>query len=276
MKKLAALLLSFSVSANDVSIDVGQTSALPATNILKSNTDSYLSVINVPTLYDESNRVAKGSQTVDFYLHDNAPVSVNVGGNIIAPGETKSLKLSTNTAGGLDIPINSNALGVVGSALFTLTINEVKALSCPSGYDLSGEMCYYTVTYSPHSYECPANYTERGSTCTRMASWVEDPNATCPSGYDYYHSYQCIDSTRYSSTYENCRSDGGMWHSWTGEGICHFNSPYILQRERMCSTGLVENGTCFDASDTVAPTPNCGGGYYNGYECSETYSTPAT
>ena len=179
-------------------------------------------------------------------------------------------------ADGLDIPIFGTTAGLVGANPFTMTIDEIRVLSCPNGYSMSGEMCYKTVYYTPYSYGCPSNYSDAAGGCTGTAPWVEDPNATCPSGYNFYHSYQCIDSTGYSEPESSdCYAAGGMWHKWTGQGICHYNSPYITTRDRMCSTGYVVGGTCLDASDTTAPEGYCGSGYYDGSMCSQTYSQPA-
>lgn len=278
MRKLFCYLLSFflmtsAVQAQDLDTIKVVTSATP----IKTTTNEYVSVIKIPTLLNVEGKNAKGKQTIGFTLSDSSPFNVNVGGTAVTPGQTIEFKVEANALGGLDIPVHSTSQGVLGSSFFSLYINEVQVLSCPDGYSMSGEMCYKTVTWSPYSFYCPSNYSDNAGGCTATADWVEDPNATCPSGYNFYHSYQCIDSTGYSEPESSkCYAAGGMWHKWTGQGICHFNSPYITSRDRVCSTGVVVGGTCLDPSDTTSPRGYCGsGGYYNGSMCSETYSQPA-
>lgn len=269
---LSCFLMTSAVQAQDLETIKVVTSATP----IKTTTNEYVSVIKIPTLLNVEGRNAKGKQTIGFTLSDSSPFNVNVGGTAVTPGQTIEFKVEANALGGVDIPVYSTSQGVLGSSFFTLYINEVQVLSCPAGFSMSGEMCYKTESYPPYSYECPANYGSNAGGCTRFAPWVEDPNATCPAGYNFYHSYQCIDASGYSEPESsNCYAAGGMWHKWTGSGICHFNSPYITSRARMCSSGYVVNGTCFNPSDTTAPIGNCGSGYYDGSMCSRTYSQPA-
>lgn len=282
MKKLAVLLLSFNVSAN-VTIDVGQTSALSSNVGLQSRSGSYLSVINVPTLHDENNRVAKGTQYVDFYLHDNAPMSVKVAGNLINPGETKQLSLTANSAGGLDIPINSNALGVVGDVFFTLTINEVKAVSCPSGWTLANSetYCYKIEYYEPSYWFCEGGigrdggtrYSE-GSPCYEKVGKIRDPSAVCSSGYtrDKWKRGYCTDSKAYVTNDKQACLDSGGRFSWSGShNICTYLSPHMYGVPWVCPAGSASYGPYCSNGNIIGTTvARCPNGNNNPYgNCSE-------
>lgn len=272
----------FCLPVHAETINLDEIKALSAATMLKAQNNTPISMIQIPTLYNKEGKPAKGQQTIKFTLHSDASTSVKVMENPVKIGETVTFKISANSSGGLDIPIHSLTTGDVGVNQFTLMIDDIRVLSCPSGYSMSGEMCYKTVQWNPSTFYCPANYTSDGANCVSAAPWVEDPNATCRSGYGFYHSYQCIDSTAYASESAECYAAGGMWHKWTGQGMCHFNSPYLYTRDRICSTGTITaSGGCGDFSNTTSKLPDCGSSgdstFINGVPmCQETYSQPAT
>ena len=245
---------------------------LTATTVLKTSDDKHLSVITVPAVYDTEGRIAKGMQEVDFTLNGSSPYSINVSDKTVAPGQSVNLQILANSLGGLDIPVYSESMGLLGDAMFSLSINSVKALSCPVNWTESGNTCYQIDYKSVNSWKCPSNYiasgktnydTVKGDICYKNGTSVADPSATCRSGYTAHKWAEgfCTDSKAFESDDEAlCKSRGGEI-TWTnGAYACSFISPQSYQMDTICS-GDEDMGRCVDKNTPAYTEPRCPSGY---------------
>lgn len=270
-------------------IELGNTKSLSASSLLKAQDNSPISVIKIPKLLTKEGKQAKGNQTLVFSLDPNAHTSVNVMNTAVQPGGTATIKVSANVDGGLDIPIYSLSQGVVGTGMFKITIDEVKLLSCPSGWtETSNEMCYKYSYSQPTSYSCPSNYGTGGdrtedSICYYNQGHVVDQSYSCKSGYtkNKWEVNYCADSKGYteSNTPENvedCKSSGGkFWYDGI-HYVCTFISPHSYRVPYTCKGTKIGNG-CYDTSRTESTTPNCpSGSSWSSYDkrCSKINYTP--
>lgn len=276
---------------------LSDTKALTATSLLKTADDKVLSVITLPTVYDDKGRVAKGTQKIDFTLSENAEFGVNVGGSDVEPGESVQFNFQANDLGGLDIPLYSNSLGIVGASEFSLYINEVKVISCPSGYALSSSESYcYKQTYKDiSSYSCNGQsgfnyYTasgnskgSEGETCYAQLNHIVtlDQSFSCPSGYTRgkWVSDMCTDSHAYvTSNKEVCEASGGDY-SWSGQNtVCTYISPIHISIPKIYTCpGFKSENRCLDSGNIgKATVVNCPSGYdyIGGNKCTKTFTVP--
>lgn len=302
MRKLFCYLLFGAISVGSLHAEtqvLSEVKALSATSLLKTADDRNLSVITLPTVYDAEGRVAKGTQIIDFSLNANAAFGVNVGGQDVAPGESIQFDFQANELGGLDIPVYSSGLGILGTSQFSLYINEVKAISCPNGYTLSSSETYcYAYSYADaDSYSCNGrggyNYrTKSGSTkgshyetCYAIEPTIYDSSYSCPSGYTKHkwNYNSCTDTKAYTaanteSEKNKCTSAGGRWQRDTKNYTCLFLSPAEFSVPQICPTNFeADNGFCLDPSNTgIASLINCPSGYNVSAhaDCEQMYTRP--
>ena len=256
---------------------------LTAKTILKTTDDKYLSVITLPAIYDVEGRLAKGMQEVDFTLSSSSPYSFNVSDKTVVPGQSISLNILANSFGGLDIPVYSESMGLLGDAMFTLSINSVKALSCPINWTLEGTTCYQIDYKSVYRWACPSNYiasgkmnydTLKGDVCYKIGSNYVDPTDTCKAGYTAHkwnYGY-CTDSKAFVSDDEAlCKNYGAEAVSTGGTITCTFIRPQSYKMNTICSEDS-DMGRCVDKSHASYTEPACPSDYsYAGGEQCKTF-----
>ena len=86
----------------------------------------------------------------------------------------------------------SGTQSVVSGSYVDTVAATISGYTCPSGYTLSGNKCYYTSTSTDsvsasksYSYSCPSGYSRNGSECTKTetSTVAASTRYTCPSGY---------------------------------------------------------------------------------------------
>lgn len=86
----------------------------------------------------------------------------------------------------------SGTQSVVSGSYVDTVAATISGYTCPSGYTLSGNRCYYTSTSTEsipatksYSYSCPSGYSRNGSECTKTTTNKTNASVSysCPSGY---------------------------------------------------------------------------------------------
>ncbi len=276
--------------ATATTLDLDPTKSLAVSSELKATDNKVISVIRIPTLMTADGKQAKGNQTLKFDLDANAQTGVNVMGHTVDAGGTVTFQVKANEQGGLDLPIFPLTPHILSSNLFTITIDEVKLLSCPNGWTLSGTTCY-TYDYKPvYGWSCPAGYraagkpnyqTDEGDICYGSGRYGLDPAATCRSGFvahKWTYGY-CTDVDAYTtglSGKADCLAAGGEFTNGTGNYMCTFKSPWSYRMDHKCFD-QTDNGNCVDKSDSRYTEPDCPSGYSydRGGQCETMITRPA-
>ena len=112
---------------------------LPVNQMLYDKSNTPMSIIKSSSLHTNSGQLAYGGQNATFTLRSDAAFSVNIAGQLVAPGETIELELTLDDEAKIVQPIFPAETGDTGKATFLLNIQQLKSIDTP--LDLVVESC---------------------------------------------------------------------------------------------------------------------------------------
>jgi hypothetical protein len=244
-------LLSGAAIGKEVVLE--QVKAFPVAKELLTLTGEPVSVIDTGFITNESGEKARGPHEILFTLDNSAPYGVVVGGEEIAPGETKTIVRNLTTSGHkLLLPIYPAESGIEGVASYNLAIPEVKIVACQAGFTEMPDNCY-KIEHSTIEYNCPSgsDYQTDTEDCRR----IEETSVVeyCDAPFVKKDGV-CVQEFTVAAG-QACPTDAG----WSKDGtICRYFDSQDIEN---CPTGYaLENGEC---RTLTAKSQYCPPGYTN-------------
>ncbi|MCZ4310196.1 Ig-like domain-containing protein [Vibrio pomeroyi] len=110
-------------------IKISDLRTLPVATKLLYRDDTPLALVTSSELRTDSGNLATGEQVAVVTLRDDAPYSIVIEGQIIAPGQSQSVTFDLGTTGGkLYIPINLGESHKLGNAEFMIEVPQLKSI----------------------------------------------------------------------------------------------------------------------------------------------------
>jgi conjugal transfer mating pair stabilization protein TraN len=297
MSLLAGFALLASASANErLELALEQVKTFAIAQELLNVTGEPVAVINTGVIKDDNGVSARGEHKVLFTLDPSSPYAVVVSGEMVMPGETKTIvKNLTESDHRLLLPIYPAVSGVHGVASYSLSIPTVNVLVCPADFAERESDCY-KIEYSTIEYVCPAGteynkdtFDCRGIDEKPVVEYCELPfveqngvcvqeftiaaGQSCPTDIGWYKEGTLC---RYFATdvVESCPADyylkNGNCYELTlkeqacpdgytndGKGSCHITK----EADKTCPDGYTMDGAMCNYFDSE-PISSCPNGYY--------------